>query len=209
VTAEHRRPVTQPSHQFDWLIGSDEAGAAHRLAQETSWALLDRVRGDADPVVVERVIELAASEGIDEVAELWAGSSPHSLAGQLWRIYLLRRIVAADPEGTANLFREGLETASTIDPVVAGAAEPISPQSIADLCNTILRGAFTGDLAIALERASSYCRVLSLGAAALADRREFVDEVLATALTTRALRYDTLAIELRAGARRWRNGTLD
>lgn len=209
MTAEFRRPVTQPTADFDWIIGSDEPGAAHRLAQETSWALLDRVRSVADPTVVERVVGLAAGEGIDDIAELWSSAGAHSLAGQLWRIYLLHRIAEADPEGTAQLFSFGRHAASTIDPVVAGVAEPINPESISGLCDTILRGVFTGDLAVALERASSYCRVMSLGAAALADERDSHDDDHAAGLTTRALRYSSFADELRAGARRWRDGTID
>ena len=203
------RPVLQPSAKFDWLIGSDEPGASHRLAQETSWALLDRVRNVADPGVVERVLGLAAGPGIDDIAELWSGAGAHSLAGMLWRIYLLRRIVHADPEGTADLFRAGQAVSVTIDTVVAGAAEPVNPESIAELCDTLLRGVFVGDLALALERAASYCRLMSLGAAAIADDRDQIDDDHAALLTTRALRYDTFADELHAGARRWRDGTLD
>lgn len=205
---DYRRPMLQPTDAFDWIIGSDEPGAAHRLAQETSWALLDRVRSVADPEVVERVVTLASQSGIDDIAELWADAGAHSLAGQLWRIYLLHRVAERDPEGTAEIFRIGQAAAVTIDPVVAGVAEPVTPQSIDRLCATILRGVFQGDLAIALERASSYCRVMSLGAASLADDRELGDGEHASELTTRALRYATFADEFRAGARRWRDGTL-
>jgi len=216
MSREYQRPLLQPTASFDWIIGSDEPGAAHRIAQETSWALLDRVRGGergeaqaADPEVVDRVVQLAASTGIDDIAELWASAGPHSLAGQLWRIYLLHRIAVKDPEGSAELFRIGSAGASTVHPVIAGVAEPVSPESIAQLCDAILRGVFAGDLAIALERASSYCRIMSLGAATLADDRELLDEEHAGRLTTRALRYAAFADELHAGARRWRDGTLD
>lgn len=202
------RPVLQPSASFEWIVGSDEPGAASRLAQETSWALLDRVRGVADPTTVERVIGLASGEGIDDIAELWSSEGEHSLAGVLWRLYLLRRAVAADEAGSADLFRRGAATAATIDPVVAGAAEPVTPESIATLCDTILRGAFLGELDIALERAASYCRVMALGSADLADARDSHDESHAAHLTSRALRYSTMAQELHAGARRWRDGTL-
>lgn len=209
MTAEHHRPVLQPAHQFDWLIGSDDAGAAQRVAQETSWALLSRVRGDSDPRVVEQVIGIAETDGIDDIAELWSHASPHSLAGQLWRIYLLRRVVGANPLETTDLYLRGLQVAATIDPVVAGVAEPINPDSLMHLCDTILRGAFRGDLAIALDRASSYCSVVAMGAAALADERDLVDDAHSAELTTRALRYDAFANELRSGARRWRDGNLD
>lgn len=208
MSREFMRPVLQPGTQFDWLVGPDERGTASRLAQETSWALLDRVRGGADPVIVERVVGLASSDGIDDIAELWATEGEHSLAGVLWRLYLLRRAVAADDEGSADLFRRGLAAAVTIDPVVAGAAEPVTPDTISTLCDTILRGAFLGELDIALERAASYCRVMALGSADLADVRDTLDEEHATHLTSRALRYSTMAHELHAGARRWRDGTL-
>lgn len=208
MSREHLRPVLQPSAQFDWRIGFDEPGSTSRLAQETSWALLDRVRGGADPEVVERVVGLAAGEGIDDIAELWSTEGQHSLAGVLWRLYLLRRAVAADDDGAADLFRRGLAAAVTIDPVVAGAAEPVTPESISTLCDTILRGAFLGELDIALERAASYCRVMALGSTDLADARDAHDEDHAAHLTTRALSYSTLAHELHAGARRWRDGTL-
>ncbi|MGO1538064.1 MAG: hypothetical protein ACTHZ9_00295 [Leucobacter sp.] len=206
---EHQRPVLQPNYEFDWIIGSDDPGASHRLAQETSWALLDRVRRVADRDVVERVVGLASTEGIDDIAELWADASHHSLAGQLWRLYLLRRVAAAGPEATAVIFRRGTEEAVTIDPVVAGAVEPVTPDTIVDLCDTILRGAYTGDLAAALDRAASYCKLMSLGSASLADDRDSFDEEHAAQLTRRSLRYSVMAGELHSGARRWRDGTID
>ncbi|EYT56435.1 hypothetical protein H490_0100705, partial [Leucobacter sp. UCD-THU] len=117
MTRDHQRPVLQPTADFDWIIGSDEPGASHRIAQQTSWALLDRVRTGADPSVVERVVGLASTgPGIDDIAELWAREGTHSLAGVLWRLYLLRRVVAGDAEGSADLFRRGSAAALTIDP---------------------------------------------------------------------------------------------
>lgn len=209
ITRTHKSPILRPTADFDWIIGSDEPGAAHRIAQQTSWALLDRVRSVADPEVVERVIGMARGSGIDDIAELWAGESTHSLAGVLWRLYLLRGAVESDPEGAAEMFRRGVAAAPTIDPVVAGAAEPVTPLSIAGLCDTILRGAFTGDLGSALDRSASYCRVMALGAADLADARDAHDDEHAAELTTRALRYSKLGEELHAGSRRWRDGALN
>ena len=205
---EHLRPILQPTYTFDWIIGSDEPGAVSRVAQETSWALLDRVRKVADPAVVERVLSLAAGEGLDDIAELWAREGEHSLAGLLWRLYLLRRAVFEDPTAAADLYRRGIDAAVTIDPIVAGMSDPVTPDAIAALCETILRGAFLGDLGAALDRAASYCRVMALGAADLADSRDTHDDDHAAQLTSRALRYSTFAAELHAGARRWRDGTL-
>lgn len=212
MTREHQRPLLQPSASFDWIIGSDDPGASHRIAQETSWALLDRVRKVADPDIVKRVIEVASGDGLSDIAELWSRESTHSLAGVLWRLYLLRRIVEADAAGAADLFTRGSRRIGTIDPVVAGAAEPVSPESIAELCDRILRGAFVGDLGAALDRAAAYARIMASGAAELADERDEHRtpraDSHATELTKRASRYAAIARELDAGARRWRDGTL-
>lgn len=208
MSREHSRPVLQPSASFDWVIGSDDPGASHRLAGETSWALLDRVRRVADPQLVDRVVHVASGDGIHDIAELWSRESTHTLAGVLWRLYLLRRIVEADAHGAADLFVRGSERIGTIDPVIAGADEPVSPASIAGLCDTILRGAFTGDVGDALDRAAAYARIMAAGATDLADERDPHDSGQASELTTRALRYSSLARELDAGARRWRDGTL-
>ncbi|QIM15184.1 hypothetical protein G7067_00150 [Leucobacter insecticola] len=209
MTREHRSPILVPSDSFDVLLGAGDPGDAHRIAHETSWALLNRVREGSDPAVVERVVRLAEGNGINDIAELWARQSEHSLAGALWRLYLLRRVAGADPETTADLYRRGVSEAVTIDPIVAGVVEPATPAAITELCDTILRGVFTGDLGDALERAASYCRIMSLGAADLADARDEHNDQHAALLTTRSLRYSTLAQELHTAARRWRNGTLE
>lgn len=208
MTREHQRPVLQPSADFDGIIGSDGPEAAHRLAYETSWALLHRVREGANPDIVSRVVEVASGDGINDIAELWARQSAHTLAGVLWRLYLLRRIAVADPVGTADLFTRGANRIGTIDPIVVGAAEPVSPASIAELCGTILSGAFVGDLGATLDRAAAYARVMAAGAAELADERDPHDDAHGTELTTRALRYTSIGRELDTGARRWRDGTL-
>lgn len=208
MSRDHARPVLQPSYVFDGIIGFDAPEAAHRLAQETSWALLHRVREGADPEIVSRVVAVAAGDGINDIAELWAHESTHSLAGVLWRLYLLRRITVTDPLGTADLFARGSGRIGTIDPIVVGTPEPATPESIASLCDEILRGAFVGDLGATLDRAAAYTRVMAAGAAELADDRDLHDQAHGTELTKRALRYSTIARELDGAARRWRDGTL-
>ena len=94
MTGQHHRPVLQPSSSFDWIIGSDEAGAAQRLAQETSWALLDRVRSVADHEVVERVVGLARLVGQVE-AMVQEGGDSAGFDAALWLAQWLREPVAA------------------------------------------------------------------------------------------------------------------
>ena len=52
-----------------------------------------------DAEVADRVLHLADTEGIETIAEVWSGSPADSLAGCLWRLFLLRSWVYADPVG--------------------------------------------------------------------------------------------------------------
>jgi hypothetical protein len=180
-----------------------------RTAHQTAHALLSRARESDDPGVVDRLVSYTDDHGIDALAELWARSSPHSLPGALWRIYLIRVLIRQDPDGIALLFQRGTEVLSTIDPVVAGTPLPAGPEEVTELADRILRGVFDGDFAIALERAAAFCRVTAAGALSIADDQEAASPERATELTTRAQRLITTAEELMACARMSRAQTLD
>lgn len=204
-----QKPVLKPGEAFDRMIGIDDPAARYQAAHDTAWALLDHVRETRDPQLVQHVITLVEREGIDDVASLWSSSHEHSLPGLLWRLYLLHRVVTVSPEHASELFDHGSLTIGTIDPIVAGVREPISPGSVREMCDEILRGAFTGDFAIALERAASACQVLSTGAREIADMREIIDEQHGTTLTRQALRFSQIAEDFTRGARAWRAGAID
>lgn len=189
-------------------MGSDDPETHHRLVHDTSWALLDRIRSQPDPDLVRRVVELADGDGIHDIAELWSNTHARSLSGLLWRLYLIRRLVTTNSDGATELFEIGIREARTIDPVVAGAPDPVTPASIRELCDTILRGAFVGDFADALDRAASTAQIISMGATSLAGDRDIHDDEHASALTRQALRFDGMARDLRAGAASWRAGTV-
>ncbi len=208
MSADFHRPVRMPGGAFEYLPSGDDPAVAHRVAHDTAWALLARVRAGQSAEVVDRVVSYADENGLETLAELWSHASAHSLAGALWRLYLLRRLVSVDPEGASFIYRRGAEALVSADPIVAGAATPTGPEELAALADAILRGAFTGDFGVALDRAAAYCRVMSAGSASLADDSDAVEPDRAESLTTRALRYDGMASELRAAANLWRYGTL-
>ena len=56
--------------------------------------------------------------------------------------------------------------------MIAGAPVPAIPDELVAVIDTILRGAFTGDFAVALDRAAAFCRVQASGATHLADDYE-------------------------------------
>ena len=88
--------------------------------------------------------------------------------------------------------------------MVAGAPVPAGPEEIVALVDTILRGVFRGDFAVALDRAAAFCRVQVSGATHLADDYEPTEPSRATDLTTRARRLHTYANDLSAAAGLWR-----
>jgi len=206
---EFRKPALFGGSEFEAFAGGEDPAAVLRAAHRSAHLLLSRARESDDPDVVERLVHYTDDHGLDALAELWARSSPHSLPGALWRIYLVRLLIRQDPAGVALLFQRGTEVLRTIDPVIAGAPTPAGPGEITELADTILRGLFDGDFANALERAAAFCRVTAAGATSIADDQEAASPERATELTTRALRLTTTADELASCARMSRADTLD
>lgn len=204
------RPMRVPSGAFAAFIGGDDPAATSRVAHDTAAALLHRIRGGDDPAAVERLVAYADAHGIDEFAELWSRAAARSLPGALWRLYVLRAALRSDPEGAAWLFRRGAEAPRTSSSrAVAGALVPTGPGELATLLDEILRGAFSGDFEIALERAAAYCRIMSQGAIDGAVADAVHDHDRAQAGTLRSARYLEYGDDLHAAARAWSDGTLD
>lgn len=198
-----------PIEAFESFIGADDPATMNRIAHDTARALLDRVRHSTDPEVVDRTIEYANTHGLDDLVQLWAHAPAESLPGALWRLYLIHMAVAQHPDHASFTYRRGAALDRSISTIVAGAVEPTGPQEILTLTTTILRGAFTGDFAAALERAAAFCEVMSLGAASLADDDEALKPARASRFTLRSARYLDMAHELATSARQWRRGALD
>lgn len=202
------KPVRRPSETFDRLFAAEDPAEVSRVAHATAHALLTRVREQQDAEVVERLIGFTDRYGIHDIAELWSRSPARTLPGALWRLYLLQLMIHDDPQTAALLYDRGRVAIVSADPVVAGAPTPAGPDELVALVDTIMRGLFTGDFAVALDRAAAFCRVQSSGATHLADDYEATESDRATALTTRALRLSTYAADLASCAALWRRDSL-
>lgn len=202
---DFHRPVRRSLENF---AGAQDPAEVSRVAHATAAALLNRVRQDPSDEVIERVVGFADSHGIDTIAELWSRSPAVSLPGALWRLYLLQLMIHDDPRTAALLYERGRAALASADDVVAGAPNPAGPDELIGLIDTILRGVFVGDFAIALERAASFCRVQASGAADLADDYDATEPERAATLTTRALRLSTYAEDLTVAASLWRRDSL-
>ncbi|AWB96096.1 DNA-directed RNA polymerase subunit beta [Agromyces badenianii] len=212
MASDFTRPTKFPPGMFEAFQGAEDPAHLSRVAHDTAAALLSRVRADPDPEVVARLVSYTDEHGIDAIAELWSRASAKSLPGALWRVYLLRTLIRQDPRSMSLAFQRGSEVSRTIDQVVAGAAIPAGPDEVRELADRILHGLFTGDFAVALERAAAFARVSAAGMASLADDADATDSAhpdRSAALTTRAFRLTELADELASCARLWRRDALD
>jgi len=154
------------------------------------------------------LVAFTDDHGIDDIAELWSRSPARTLPGALWRLYLLQLMIHDDPNTAALLYARGRTELMSADDVIAGAPSPAGPDELVALVDTILRGLFQGDFAVALDRAAAFCRVQASGASHIADDYEGTEPDRASALTTRALRLSTYATDLTACAALWRRDSL-
>lgn len=115
-----------------------------------------------DPAIVERVLTLVDREGVDVIAELWSKADPDSLPGVLWRLYLLRSWMRKQRDTIARLWRMG-EPIATSASAIAGVDSAPTEDDIARTADSILTGAFRGDFAVALTRASVFVGIVALG----------------------------------------------
>ncbi|BDV31344.1 DNA-directed RNA polymerase subunit beta [Microbacterium terricola] len=208
ASRDFHKPVRRPAEVFDRLFASQDPADVSRAAHSTAHALLARVRAEPQVEVIDRLVAFTDLHGIDDIAELWSRSPARSLPGALWRLYLLQLMIHDDPQTAALLYERGRVEIGSADPVVAGAPTPAAPEELIALVDTILRGLFEGDFAVALDRAAAFCRVQASGATHLADDYEATESERATALTTRALRLSTYAADLTACAGLWRRDSL-
>lgn len=160
----HHRPALPGSARFDGLVGDVDPAARSEAADRCATLL---VRGPIDPGdtdVLDRLVHLAETEGLDQIAELWSGAPADSLAGCLWRLYLLRTWVYADPHSAAREFDAGRRH-SPVHEVVAGVSDPPGPSDVQALVDTVLRGIRVGEFADTLFRAAAFARVTAAGRA--------------------------------------------
>jgi hypothetical protein len=195
----HHRPALPGARHFEHIEAGLDPARRSEAADRTANALVRGTRGVADAALVHRVVHLAETEGLDELAELWSGSPADSLAGALWRLYLLRSWVYADPRGAAVEFERGRAHAPVAE-VISGVPDPPGPDEVRALVDAVLGGVVTGEFADTLFRAAAFARVSATGRAA--------DEPASHHRDLSAARLLTLAEQLEAAGRLELDGQL-
>jgi hypothetical protein len=174
------------------------------VAHSTAQMLVEGMRKGGTEEQVERLVAFAQENGLDTLAELWSGAQPVSLPGALWRLYLLKAALADNVEDARLVFERGIEVLGTIDEVVAGAPDPLASGAFLQVIDDILRGAFTGDFSLTLERASSIARAVSAGVISLSTQNEHA----ARSFVDTSLRWSIIADVLSTCAKRAAVGQL-
>jgi hypothetical protein len=176
-------------------------------AHQTAAVLVHAGRAAHDPTVTARLVDLVEELGLSTVADLWAHRPARTLPGALWRLYVLREWVQRDAVAAALDFATG-RAAAPVPHVIAGVAEPPTPEGLRALLDAVLHGVFSGDLAVALERAGAFCRVVVAGRVTRADDVEPADPEAANALTRSSSSLLQTAEDLEAAAVLWRGQNL-
>jgi len=160
--------MSRGSAFFDEVAGGTDPAMLREAGDLAATVLVRGARESDDPALAERIVHLAETEGLETLAEVWSGAPADTLAGSLWRLFLLRSWVYADPGQVAAEFEAGQRRAD-VARVVAGVADPPGPDELRGMVDDVLRGITRGDFAITLFRAAAFARIVAAGRAALND----------------------------------------
>jgi hypothetical protein len=183
--------------------GGSSPSSRAEIAAATAAAVIEAGRSPGDG---ESFVALADRVGLDTLAALWRDSDPVSLPGALWALYLLRQWCQADGDEVTRLWRSG-EALAPAEAAVAGVADYADVDAIRRLADAVLAGVYKGDLAVALERAAAFFRVIAAGRRSAPDPAERSGAGGAPDGDL-AQRNDRAARALSAAAALWRGGNL-
>lgn len=165
-TPRHHRPAVPGAAFFEDITGGADPAAVREAGDLAATLLVRGVRGGGDDDLADRVVRLADTEGLETLADVWSGAPPDTLAGCLWRLYVLRAWVHGSPSEVAREYDAGLGRAQ-VARVVAGVADPPGPDELKAMIDEVLRGIAGGDFAVTLFRAAAFARVVASGRACL------------------------------------------
>jgi hypothetical protein len=203
VTEESGRPH-RPARFADLTemidaAGGETHGSRAEIAAATAAVLVQAGRTPGDS---ERFVAHADRVGIDTLAALWHDADPVSLPGALWALYLLRQWCRASGDEVTALWRAG-EHLAPAERVVAGVGEYADIEAVQHTADAVLTGVYQGDLAVALERAAAFFRVVATGRRCLGPEAQYAADGVDL-----AARNERVAGALSEAARHWRAGTL-
>ena len=209
------RPAQMDPAMLAQIEGGTDPQIVNEISHTSAAVLLNRVHKTQTPEIVERVLNLVENEGIEIIADLWSKAEAQSLPGMLWRLYLLRTSLRKNGDSYAAYWRIGQPEATSAS-AITGVDESPTKEDIARLADSILSGAFTGDFAVALYRASAFSAIISRGMRTYAKKlsqnaqnsESSSAQKIANVLHTCANMH-ALSLDFASGAKLWQAGKLD
>ncbi|WP_318152188.1 hypothetical protein [Nocardioides hwasunensis] len=174
----HHRPMTPGAGFFADIVGGADPAQVREAGDLAATVLVRGARESQDPAMAERIVHLAETEGLETLAEVWSGAPADTLAGSLWRLFLLRSWVHADPDRVAAEYDAGHRRVD-VARVVAGVADPPGPDELRSMVDDVLRGIGRGDFAVTLFRAAAFARIVAAGRASLEASHDDISRMLA------------------------------
>lgn len=140
-----RRPAQLKPEQVELIEGEIDTAVNSDLAHTSAQAVVP-LEGQhrEDPEVMERVLTLIDSEGIDVLAETWVRSPEESLPGILWRGYLLSEWIRRYPDDVKMRFEAAKEA---LDDHPDKLDLVRDPNEVRELWDEVFKGNFHGDFA--------------------------------------------------------------
>lgn len=166
----HHRPAVPGAAFFEDITGGADPAAIREAGDLAATLLVRGAQGGhdgPDGALAERVLHLADTEGLETLADVWSGAPADTLAGCLWRLYVLRAWVHRSPTLVAAEYDAG-HSRAPVARVVAGVADPPGPEELKSMIDQVLRGIAGGDFAVTLFRAAAFARIVATGRATLA-----------------------------------------
>lgn len=218
MARQFHRPARLDPEAAEQIEGSADTAIASELAHRAAQALIGGFPTDSEegPITRAGVTAAVASQGIDDVAELWADSPAATLPGTLWRLFLVREWIRRDPQLVASRYATTIDlttdeaATARFEAALSEAAPAPAPAEMRAHLDRLLAGQLEGSvtaLAPLLRMASGFLRALAIGSNPIwieDDADELADRV-----TRRDSALLATSQELAEAARRAAAGLLD
>ncbi|WP_128773542.1 hypothetical protein [Actinomyces oricola] len=216
---QFHRPARLDPEVAEQIEGSEDTAVSSELAHHAAQALIGGFPGISDdgPITRAGVVAAVETQGVDDVAELWADSPATTLPGTLWRLFLLREWIRRDPQLVARRYATVIdlsgadaEAIARFEAARAAGRRAPAPEELHARLDTVLAGRLEGSavaLAPVLIACADFLRALARGSNSVWIEDD-TDE-LANRVTLRDSALAATADELTESAKRAAAGLLD
>lgn len=220
MARQFHRPARLDPEAAEQIEGGADTAVASELAHRAAQALIGGFPGadtEDDPITRSGVVAAVATNGVDDIAELWADSPATTLPGTLWRLFLVREWIRRDPELVARRYATVVDLTEADDAATArleavlGEARAVpAPTELRERLDVVLAGGVEDsvtEIVPLLTATADFLRALAAGSDPVwieDDADELADRV-----TRRDSALLATADELTDSARRAAAGLLD